>query len=145
MDQSRVKGQVFFPIERAIHIVRPPFAITGPPIGFFGVDAVRFQDGADGIVEVQVIFTHEFSQGLGERRGSQRPGGDNDRTLPGQVMDFLAHDFNPGTSRQCTGHCRGESFPIHRKRGAAGNSMLIGKLEQQGIQCAQLLLQQPGG
>ena len=145
MDQGLVKCQVLLPIERAIQVVRSTLAVSGTPIGLFQVDAVGFQDGADGIVEVEVIFAHEFSQRSGERRGSQGAGGHNGRTLGRQVCDLFAYDFNPGASRQGFGHCRGESFPVHRKRSSAGDSMAISKLEQQGIQCLQLLLEQPGG
>ena len=98
-----------------------------PPRGakhFRSIDALRENDGADGVVEIEMRAADELREVGRERLRRQWSGGDDDRMARGGIrdsVDFFADDRDERMRGQLAGDDLGEPLAIDGESGARGN------------------------
>jgi hypothetical protein len=113
------------------------------------VDRLREDDGADGIVEVQVGLADERRHLLGERRGRERPGGDDDWRGRGDIRGDGAHFLADQRDQRVLAHRARDPFrktlAIDRERSARRHPHLVGHPHHQRAEPTHFFFQEPDG
>ena len=112
------------------------------------IDALGEDDRADCVVEIEVIAADQPDQIGRQRVGGQRAGGDDYRLTVGRFgdrRDFVAHNRDERMVLQRRRDRRGETFAIHRERGAGRHARLVGSAHDQRPEPPHLLLQETDG
>ena len=139
-------------VERAVEVVVGAIgglAVARGPVGDRGVDGFGVDDGADAVVEVEAAGAGEAGDFLGEGAAGERSAGDDPDVGidPGQAEggDFVAAEVDQRFGGDGAGDLFGEEVAIHGEGVPAGDAGLLGGLEQERIEAAEFLLEEPGG
>ena len=111
------------------------------------IDAVRMDDGGDGVEEGQLPLAGQVQDGLRQGRGSQGTGRDND-IVPvrwRQPLDLFAQNGDQGVGFEPGGDGRRKALPVHGQRAARRHLMDVGTAEDDRVAAAHLGMEQANG
>src|SRR5205814_2472917 len=132
---------VFLLVHRAVEIAALALSIARRFEADGAVDALGFDDGRGGVVEVELLLAGDSPDGGGERIGSQRAGGDDNRQVVGNPGHLLAQDRLSAGSFETAGDLGGEGIAVYGERAAGGDRVLVTGGDDERAELAHFLLQ----
>ena len=132
-------------VERTVDEIRTPLVVASGHPGDFHVDGVAFDDGRDGVVEVQAATTSDGREPVCKGVGSEGARGQNgwSRQIRNGDLGFSPRDVRMAFQR-CR-HCVGKDLAIHRQAVACGDPGGFRATQDQGIHAPHLGFQDPSG
>ena len=143
--QQRVEeAVVFFLRHRAVDVVGGTLVVARGHVHARHVNGISLDDGADGIVEIQLLAPAQAQDFARQRVRGQRPGCHNrDRSVLVDGRDLLAHHADEGIAFDGSRYRLGKFVAVHRERVPGRNGGLARDVHQQRTRAAHLLFQQP--
>ena len=146
------EGVVLLLVHRAVEIILGVAMLVWPvPArlrpGNIHVDRITVDDRRDGIEERQLVLPGQLLDGLGERGGGERPGGDND-IVPfrrRQSGDHFAAHLDQRFGLDGGGDAAGEIIPVDRQRRSGRHARGIGGGHDKAAQRAHFLMDEADG
>ena len=139
---------VLIAVERAVQVVVGTvggFAVARGPVGDAGVNGIGSHDGADAVVEVEAAASGEAADFLGEGAAGQRTAGDDPDGVVGEGSDLVAAQVYQRFGGNGVGDLLGEKAAVDGEGMSAGDAGLLGGLEEQRIEPAEFLFEEPWG
>ena len=142
-DQRLVELLIFLLIKGAVDIIRLTPVITGGKVHAVHIDGIAGDDRGGSIVEAEVAFPAKPADGIGQRLGGKRAGGNDDLPLR-QLGHFPVDDGHVRQRADLAGHGVGEGCTVHCQRPAGADRRFFGAADDQGIPRCHFRLQQAG-